>query len=234
MSNPVGTKASREEEAAFLAIERVLDVDITLGDDGGGNKMPDGSWIYPHGQGRRGIVEITSPPATDLLRRWAHAKRAGEPQVESGSFPVRLNELAKVFTEMLATPWAIDNFNKLLAQPADERHLFLFARRHEEGTYFYRLSEPMLSGIEEELGELTLPEGISDVWFRGRTSASISDTEPARLLRVARYQAGSGWSRHSVRIDERQLPTPNPDIADEDALNGSRYPKNRAGRSVTD
>jgi hypothetical protein len=234
VSNQVGTKASREEEVALLAMERVLNVSITLGDAGGGNKMPDGAWTDPHGQGYRGIVEITSPPATELLREWARAKRAGEPQVERGSFPVRTNELAKVCTEMLTTPWAIDNFDKLLAQPADERHLFLFARRYEDATYFYRLSEPMLSGTEEGLGDLELPEGISDVWFRGRTLARISGTEPFRELRVARYQAASGWSSHAVRIDERQLPSPNPDIANDDAMNGLRHPKDRASRPEAD
>ena len=46
--------------------------------------------------------------------------------------PLRLNELAQVCTEMLAEDWAIENFDKLLAQSADERHLFLFARAHKE------------------------------------------------------------------------------------------------------
>jgi hypothetical protein len=233
MSNPAGTKASREEETALLAMEQVLGVDIALGDAGGGNKMPDGSWIYPHSQGRRGIVEITSPPATELLREWAQAKRSGRPQKESGSFPVRLNELTEVCTELLAMPWAVDNFDKLLAQPADERHLFLFARRYEEGTYFYRLSEPLLSGTEETPDDLFLPEGVSDVWFRGRVTRSVPHANHARDLRVARYQATSGWSRYTVRIEERELPPPNPTIADDDVPNGWRSPKDRSFRHAT-
>jgi hypothetical protein len=44
-------------------MEQVLSVEITLADAGAGNKQPDGAWVYPDGQGRRGIVEITSPPA---------------------------------------------------------------------------------------------------------------------------------------------------------------------------
>ena len=79
MSNATGAQASREEEIAFLAMEEVLGVDIRLADAGGGNKMPDGTWVYPDGQGRRGIVEITSPPAASPDEGWAAAKREGRP-----------------------------------------------------------------------------------------------------------------------------------------------------------
>ena len=131
MSNAAWAQANREEEIAFLAMEEVLRVDIRLADAGAGNKMPDGAWLYPDGQGRRGIVEITSPPAAVLMKEWAAAKREGRPQSESGSVPTRFGELAQVCTEMLATDWARENLDKLLAQPADERHLFLFGRGHD-------------------------------------------------------------------------------------------------------
>lgn len=230
MSNPAEAKANREEEIALLAMEQVLGVDIALEDAGRGNKRPDGSWIYPDRDKRRGIVEITSPPATDFLRDLARAKRAGYlPQVESGSFPARINELTDVCAELLSTVWAKENFDKLLDQPAHERHLFLFARRHEEATYFYRLSEPLLSGIRESLDDLALPEGISDVWFRGRVTAGVADTQRVRQVRVARFHVASGWHRYTVRIDEGQLPPPNPDLADDDDVpDGGRAPKDRA------
>lgn len=102
MSNASGATASREEEIALLAMEQVLSVDIKLADAGAGNKQPDGAWDYPDGHGRRGIVEITSPPATRLMREWAAAKRQGRAQTESGSVPLRLGELAEVCAELLA------------------------------------------------------------------------------------------------------------------------------------
>lgn len=104
-------------------MEQVLGVDIKLADAGAGNKKPDGSWVYPESMDRRGIVEVTSPPATSLLAEWARAKRAGQSQTEGGCIPLRLNELAEVCIEMLAQGWASENYAKLLAQPADERHL---------------------------------------------------------------------------------------------------------------
>ncbi|MDX3002669.1 hypothetical protein PWY87_13365 [Kribbella solani] len=73
MSNGAGLKASREEEIAFLAMEQVLGVDTKLADAGAGNKMPDGSWVY-HCQKRRGPVEVTSPPAKGLMKKWPRAK----------------------------------------------------------------------------------------------------------------------------------------------------------------
>ncbi|NHA01687.1 hypothetical protein G5V59_23415 [Nocardioides sp. W3-2-3] len=74
--------------------------------------MPDGAWIYPEGGTRRGIVEITSPPAASLMSQWAAAKREGRPQTESGSVPARLGELAQVCTEMLEEDWAQENLDK--------------------------------------------------------------------------------------------------------------------------
>lgn len=232
MSNSAGAKASREEEIALLAMEQVLGIDIKLADAGAGDKKPDGWWIYPDSEERQGFVEITSPPAARLMSEWARAKRAGQSQVEGGSIPLRLNELAQVCTEMLATAWASENFEKLLAQPADERHLFLFARRHKESAYFYRLSEPHEDGTEERLDDLVLPQGISDVWFRGRARRDFGDLRGATELRVARFQATSGWHRYTVDIDEQQLPAPNPGIADDRVPEGWRSPKDRTLRAV--
>lgn len=136
MSNLTEAQASREEEIAFLAMEQVLKVDIRLADAGAGDKMPDGRWVYPDDEAdtsdqpsqdareRVGVVEITSPPATHLLRAWARAKKAGQSQTEAGRIDLRLGELAEICTEMLAEAWALQNIDKLLAQPADERHVF--------------------------------------------------------------------------------------------------------------
>jgi hypothetical protein len=219
MSNRAGAQASREEEIAFLAMEQVLDVEIKLADSDAGDKKPDGSWAYP-GQERHGIVEITSPPATSLMSEWARAKRAGQPQAEGGSIPLRMNELAQVCTEMLAENWTNENFDKLLAQPADERHLFLFARGYKEGHYFFRLSDSCDDGPAEHVDDLALPEGISDVWFRGRAFRTGHRRTGGAEVRLARFQAGSGWQRYVARIEEQHLPAPNADIADDPVPEG--------------
>jgi hypothetical protein len=231
MSNAAGAKASREEEIAFLAMEQVLGVDIKLADAGAGDKMPDGSWVYPADQERQGIVEITSPTATSLMREWVRAKNKGQPQAEGGSIPLRLNELAQVCTELLAEGWASENVDKLLAQPADERHLFLFARGHKEGGhYFYRLSDSYGDETVEHVDDLVLPQGISDVWFRGRARRDLDKPLGTTELWLARFQAGSGWHRYVVRIEEQQLPSPNPGIADDRVPAGWRLPKDRTAQ----
>jgi hypothetical protein len=229
MSNAAGAKASREEEIAFLAMEHVLGVEIKLADAGAGDKKPDGSWVYPDSQERNGIVEITSPPATSLMSKWARAKKAGQPQTESGSIPLRLNDLAQVCAEMLAEDWAKENLDKLLAQPADERHLFLFARGHKEGgDYFYRLSDSYEDGTAEQVDDLVLPQGISDLWFRGRAQRDRDEPLGTTKLWLARFQAGSGWHRYVVLIEEQHLPSPNPGIANDDQVpQGWRRPKDR-------
>lgn len=228
MSNASGAKASREEEIAFLALEQVLDVDIKLADAGAGDKMPDGSWTYPGSQQRTGVVEITSPPAEELMVKWARAKRLGQPQIESGSIPLRLNELAQVCTEMLAEDWARGNIEKLLNQPADERHLFLFARSHRDGGHhFYRLSDSYNDGTTEHIEDLVLPSGISDVWFRGRAQRPKQPLGPAKLW-LARFHARSGWHRYVVWIEELHLPSPNRRIADDEVPPERRRPKDRS------
>ena len=224
MSNSAGAKASREEEIAFLAMEQVLGVDIRLADAGGGSKMPDGSWDTPTG---KCIVEVTSPPATDLMAEWARAKKEGRPQAESGCMPVRMNDLGAVCTELLGATWAIENITKLRAQPAEERHLFLFARSYDVGDYFYRLSDSYDDGPMEQIEDITLPEGISDVWFRGRARRGSDQQPHAISLWLARFQSGVGWQRHVVSIDELDLPSPAPGIADDPVPAELRLPKAR-------
>lgn len=233
MSNGAGAKARREEEIAFLAMEQVLGIDIRLADAAGGDKMPDGSWVREDGR-TRGIVEITSPPARDLLTEWARAKKEGRPQMESGSVPLRQNELADVCAELLATDWALENIEKLQAQQADERHLFLFGRSHDVAHYFYRLSESDNNdGSMEPVEDLVLPEGISDVWFRGRARRKSRQLLGAIEVRLARYQAGAGWQRHVVEIEEQDLPSPAVGIANDPVPAEMRHPKDRTAAKAT-
>ena len=228
MSNAANKQATREEEMAFLALEEVLGVDIELADAGAGDKKPDGKWIYPESEGRYGIVEITSPPADDLMKEWAAAKREGRPQSESGSVDTRFGELHQVCAELLAQAWGKDNLNKLLAHEADERHLFLFARGHDVGDYFCRLSDSYHDG-GEYVEDLVLPDGISDVWFRGRASRDCQDLNGVTQVWLARFQQGSGWHRYVVSMEERQLPAPSRGITDDRVSEGWRQPKNRTG-----
>ncbi|MEU3847503.1 hypothetical protein AB0E44_10990 [Micrococcus terreus] len=225
MSNAAGEWASREEETAFLIMESVLGVNIHLADAGAGNKKPDGAWIYPDQNGRRGIVEVTSPPDKVLMKKWAQAKRDGTPQSESGSIPLRLNELDQFCMDLLAAAWAQDNITKLLDEPADERHLFLFGRSHRFQSYFCRLSDKFDDGKTEAVGDLVLQEGLDSVWFRGR--AMRNQPWDTRIW-VARFQTGAGWHRYVVDMDERHLPSPNSGIADDKVPAELRRPKNRS------
>ncbi|WP_424464391.1 hypothetical protein [Pseudoclavibacter helvolus] len=227
MSNKPGTKASREEEIAFLAMEQVLAVDIRLADAGAGNKKPDGFWIYLDNE-RLGIVEITAPPATNLMSAWAAAKREERPQSESGSIPPRLGALAKVCNELLAEGWAKDNLDKLLGEPADERHLLLFGRSYAREHYFFRLSDSYEDGRTEHVENLVLSEGISDVWFRGRARRDPNSLlQGSTDLWLARFQASSGWHHYKVSIEEQQLPSPNPCIAEDRVPKHWRQSKDR-------
>lgn len=226
MSNSAAAQASREEEIAFLAMEQVLGVDIRLADAAGGDKMPDGAWVSADGR-RRGVVEVTSPPATELMAHWARAKREGRAQTESGSVPVCLNELADVCNEMLATGWAVENLEKLQAQPADERHLFLFGRAYDVQNYFYRLSDTCEDGSMEVVDDLVLPEGVTDVWFRGRARRDSGREVGTTRVWLARYQHAVGWQRYVVEMEELDLPSPNPSIADDLVYGGQRKPKDR-------
>ncbi|HEY3469155.1 MAG TPA: hypothetical protein VGL47_28755 [Amycolatopsis sp.] len=208
-------------------MEQILGVDIRLADAGAGDKMPDGSWVMPDGQGR-GIVEVTSPPATKLMADWARAKKEGRPQTESGSVPLRMNELAAVCTELLETSWALENIRKLQNQHANERHLFLFARGHDVGHYFYRLSDSYGDRSAETVEDLVLPDGISDVWFRGRASREPDRPLGAAQVRLARFQAGVGWQCHVVDIEERDLPSPASGIVADHVPADMRHPQNRS------
>jgi hypothetical protein len=232
MSNASDAQASREEEIAFLALEQVLGVDIKLADAGAGDKKPDGFWLHPEDDARHGIVEVTSPPATSLMSEWAAAKREGRRQSEAGSVPTRWGELAQVCTELLAEDWGRDNLDKLLAQPADERHLFLFGRGYDVENYFFRLSDSYADQTAEHVEDLVLPEGISDVWFRGRAHRDFV-LGPADL-RLARFQAASGWRRYVVSIEEQLLPSPNPSMADDRVPENWRRPKDRTLPLVTE
>jgi len=226
MSNSPGAKVRREEEIAFLAMEQVLGVDIRLADANGGDKMPDGSWENRDGR-TRCIVEVTSPPADRLMAEWAKAKREGRSQAESGAVPLRLNELADVCAELLASDWAVENIEKLKAQPADERHLFLFGRGHDVGHYFYRLSDSCEVGSTEPVADLVLPDGISDVWFRGRARRKSGQLLGSTEVWLARYGTALGWQRYVVEIEEQDLPSPAAGIADDPVPAPMRHTKDR-------
>lgn len=63
-----------------------------------------------------------------------------------------------------------------------------------------RLTPPELAsshedGTGEDVDDLVLPHGISDVWFRGRASRDAFDPLGVTQLRLARFQATSGWHR---------------------------------------
>lgn len=205
MSNSVGTQASREEELALLIMENVLGVDIQLADAGAGNNKPDGSWVISDAIRYRGIVEITSPPDTKLMKQWAKDKREGRRQSEGGSIPIYWNKLDKFCTDLLSEDWALKNIAKLLNEPADERHFFLFGRSYRVESYFARLSDEYKEGPIEFINDIALPEGLNSVWFAGR--AARCDEWRMRIW-VARFQAESGWHRYTVDIDERNLPPP--------------------------
>ncbi|WP_143008284.1 hypothetical protein [Tessaracoccus oleiagri] len=225
MNNAAGSTTSREEEIAFRILEQVLGVSIFLADAGAGNNKPDGAWTYPGGERRRGIVEVTSPPDKKLMSRWAQAKRDGLSQSESGSIPPRIGELHQVCAELLAAAWALDNIAKLRAEPADERHLFLFGRSHRVQSYFCRLSDTYEDGSFESVLDLVLPDGITDLWCRGRARRE----EPwGTRVWVARFQAGVGWNRYVADIDERHLPSPNASLADDRLDPQLRAPRDRS------
>lgn len=223
VNNSASTTANREEEIAFLAVEQVLGVDVLLSDAGNGDRTPDGTWEYP--DERRGVVEVTSPPDKALMRQWALANRKGYAHSESGSLPVRANQLADVLAEMLSEGWAEENIAKILGEPADEHHLFLFARSHRVGHYFNRLFDSLEPGSAERVGDLEIPRGLTDLWVRGR--AQRDRGSDAIEMAVTRFQAGSGWRRYTVHMSELHLPSPNSGIA-EDPISSTRRPKERA------
>lgn len=233
MSNSSLANATREEEIAFLVMERILGVNIELADAGAGAKMPDGRWKPIPSEDQHCVVEVTSPPASQLMRERAQAKMAGSSHVETGSYAPRLNEISQVCAEMLATEWATENFDKLLAQPARERHLFLFARRHSDESYFRRLSGGREGTPDEDLQPIHLPHGISDVWFRGQATR-VGGIQGRWLVKVARYQAASGWHSYTVTLQEQELPAPAGGIADDQVEPCWRRPKDRGPLPATE
>ncbi|QWW19540.1 hypothetical protein I6B53_10770 [Schaalia sp. 19OD2882] len=225
MSNDRNKRPSRGEEIAFLAMEHVLGVEIKLADAGAGDKMPDGVWVYPDDGDKRAIVEITSPPDTEYMKSCAEAKRTGEHHIESGSITLCPGGLAQALTEILSKDWATENFDKLLAQPADERHLFLSGLSYRNQFYFHLLSEKCDDGIEQ-VGDLVLPEGISDVWFAGYSTRHHLQRDTFDLY-FTRFQVSSGWHCHKVLIREQHLPSPEPSMADDWFPKHLRQPKDR-------
>jgi hypothetical protein len=182
-------------------------------------------WIYPGDQERRGIVEVTSPPDEQLMATWARAKRSGDAQSESGSIPVRWNELAQVCAELLEQDWARENVDKPLAQPADEGTCSCLPVVTRVGDYFYRLSDSYEDSATEEVSSLVLPLGLTDVWFRGRAVRELGSH--TTKLWLARFQDGTGWHRYVTHIEEHDLPAPNLSIADDRVPANRRHPKDR-------
>ncbi|HEU5043880.1 MAG TPA: hypothetical protein VFT75_07090, partial [Nocardioidaceae bacterium] len=97
----------------------------------------------------------------------------------------------------------------------------------EVGHYFYRLSDSYDDGTKEHVEGLVLPEGISDIWFRGRARRDAEEPLGSREIWLARFQASSGWHRYVVSIEEQHLPSPNRGIADDRVPEGWRQPKDR-------
>lgn len=100
-----------------------------------------------------------------------------------------------------------------------------FGRSYRVENYFYRLSDTYEENTTEHVADLVLPDGVTDVWFRGRARRG-QDSDVAEI-RVARFNKGTGWQRHLVEIHERALPAPNPGIVDDKVLPGWRKPKVR-------
>ncbi|NHA01686.1 hypothetical protein G5V59_23410 [Nocardioides sp. W3-2-3] len=108
----------------------------------------------------------------------------------------------------------------------------MFARGHDVGGYFYRLSDTYEGAPAEHVEDLVLPPGISDVWFRGRASRDREDRQGLSSVWLARFQAGVGWHRYVVSMEEQQLPSPSRGIADDSAPEGWRQPKGRSDTSA--
>lgn len=114
---------------------------------------------------------------------------------------------------------------KLLASPADERHLFSAYTRRAGGVILHRLSDACGDRQFEPADDLVLPAGLSDVWFRGR--AKLTDDPGVAALRLARFQVCTGWHRYVVQIRELDLPSPPKSLRDDPILAGLRRPMNR-------
>lgn len=234
MSNPANKKQSREEELAFLCIEKVLGVEIELADAGSGEKTPDGRWKYPNEPGWQAVVEVTSPPATEFVREWVQRQKDGQLHKDESEQPLYFGRLHEKLAKMLGEAWAKDNFEKLIAQPANERHLFLVARKWSTSEYFARLSDTDAQGNAEYVGDIDLPQGITDIWFLGRGVRRKDRINEVAEVFLARFQAVSGWHRYRVTIDATLLPAPPHQIAEDDAPSDWRHPKDRTPMALSD
>lgn len=211
MNNPVGKKADRVEEIAFLIMEDVLGVRISIADANGTSGTVDGRWERGDGVG---VVEVTGPPAETAMRNYANAIRVGERWLECGSSAAHLGVLAEHLSDELKQPWAAANIDKLKRVDARERHLYLIGRTIPDQEYYARLSDTYDLGPMESIAPLVLPDGISDVWFSGRGASGATKLDPFTQW-VARYNQSTGWSKCAVTIDEQLLPAPTlgPDLA---------------------
>lgn len=99
--------------------------------------------------------------------------------------------------------------------------------------YFYRLADSYEDGSIEPVEDLALPEGISDVWFRGRARRKSGQLLGTTEVWLARYQAGAGWQRHVVEIEEQDLPSPAAGIANDPVPVEMRHPKDRTAAGET-
>jgi len=203
VNNARDAAASREEEIAFLIVEQVLGVQVLLADAGSGDKVPDGRWEVA---GRAAVIEVTSPPSRRVMRAFAEAVREGTPFNESGSSPIHLGALGEHLTELVTQILAKD-VEKLVEADADERHLFLLGRTLPDQEYFARLSDQHDDGSYEPANDLKLPDGLTDVWFRGRAQRGDNRLDGFSVW-VARFSRTQGWTRHRVDIEERTLPSP--------------------------
>jgi hypothetical protein len=123
----------------------------------------------------------------------------------------------------LVTQTLARDVEKLARANADERHLFLLGRTAPDHEYFARLSDEFDDGYEPVDG-LVLPDGVTDVWFRGRAHAA-PDKMSGFTMQVARFNRTQGWSRHEVAIAERAVPGPR--IVADQAPEGWRSPRSR-------
>ena len=187
-NNARDTPARREEEIAFLAVERVLGVRVALA-DAGGALVPDGRWVA---DGRVSVVEVTSPPSGEVMRAIAEATREGRPFVEAGCTPAHLGRLAEHLTDLVTQTLARD-VEKLARANADERHLFLLGRTAPDHEYFARPSEEFDDGYLP-VDDLALPDGVTDVWFRGRAHAA-PDKMSGFTVQVACFNRP--WTPHN-------------------------------------
>lgn len=226
MSNKVGTQASREEEIAFLCLEKILGVEIFLADSGSGNAQPDGCWKLSDAPDSWAYVEITSPECSKKMRelneQWKKV-RAGESTRVTDDGVIEFTGLsaAEQISAMLREQWAEGNIKKLKAKEAEECHLYLIGRTIAQDLTFEDFRSLMYESTRIEL-----PDGITDLWLEGLcVSAEKSERGVesfiVRILHLNRYD---GCSAHEVLIREEQLPAPKRTQCD---LPRKRNPKQR-------